>query len=689
MSKFVKKSKPRTKQKIRLGGLFRTIFLTAILCMTIPLLISSVTTISSVYKKLQDTTNQNLKQLSIEKMNEVDSIIQNQIAVSQAVAESPYINAAMALQLKNGVLDTAKNIKIQNYLGDVYANSHGLYENFFITCGSVGVADGLHGTTLHDVTGEPWYDACMADGQFLGTSVSPVTGRPVFIISYAITDPVSHAPVGGLNNSLDLGAMTETIVGSLADEDTTALILDDNGDVIASDNPEQILTVNFNTENDSTAATMSQILSENSGIVNFELNDVANIGAFSKTNGMNTLVFMPESSYTSAIYQLIKQILLVAVICFIIATIVIILISMSITKPLGQMVGLIEKCGNADFSEQIPARLLKRKDEVGTLAASMGNMQIFLRDIFQAIILETDTVNENMITSKKQMELLSSRINTVNNLTADRAAEMEETAASTEMINQNADSIKNEIEHIGHGIDNGQEVSEGINQRALSLKESASESQKRVIQLMSELNENLKDALEQSKAVNNIDALSNAILEIASQTNLLALNASIEAARAGENGKGFAVVADEIRKLAENSQNTVGEIQNVTKQVILAVNNLIENSQKTIQFIDQDVMVDYESMVSTGEQYYADADAVKELMNTISDSANQLSTAIAATTASIKEISVANNEGAEGISNIAQNTQDVLNMSSSVSNIMESVQGSTQKLKESVEKVKI
>lgn len=684
-----KKNAQRLKDRIRFNGLFRTIFLTAILCMAAPLLLSAITTISSVYGQLQQTSNENLNQLSIEKMNEVDSIITNQIALSKAVANSPYISEILAKQYASGKLDATENKRIQNYLGEIFTNANGLYENFFITCGTAGVADGLGGATLHDVTGEPWYDACVAEGQFLGNNISPVTGRPVYVISYAIKDPSNGKVVGGLNNSIDLAAMTETVIGSLKSKDTTAIIIDDDGNVIASDNADQILQINFNEENDSTALAMTQMGSADSGMVTFELNGISNISAFSKSNGMNTLVYMPESVYTSTIYELIMQILVVAVICFVIASILITLISMSITKPLTRMVGIVERCGNADFSEEIPDRLLRRKDEVGILAVSMSSMQSFMRHMFQNIISETDAVNDNMNTSKEQMTSLSEKINNVNDSAADRAAEMEETAASTEMINQNAININNEVSNISHSIDNGREISSGINERALTLKESALNSQQHVTKLMSELNVKLTDAIEQSKAVSNIEALSNGILEIASKTNLLALNATIEAARAGEHGRGFGVVADEIRKLAENSQQTVEEIQKVTKQVIDAVNDLINNSQQAIQFINEDIMQDYKTMVKTGEQYYSDAEAIMTLVKSIGESTNQLNNTISSMTTSISEITNANNDGAEGISNIAQHTMDVQSMSSEISDIMGSVQNSTQKLKEVVEKVQI
>jgi methyl-accepting chemotaxis protein len=147
---------------------------------------------------------------------------------------------------------------------------------------------------------------------------------------------------------------------------------------------------------------------------------------------------------------------------------------------------------------------------------------------------------------------------------------------------------------------------------------------------------------------------------------MLALNAAIEAARAGESGKGFAVVADEIRKLAENSKNTVGKIQQVVKEVMESVEGLVKDSGSILEFVDNQVVRDYEMLVKTGEQYSSDADSVNSIMAVFSDTSGQLHVSIDNMLKAIEEITHAANEGAEGTANIAEKAMGVVEKANNV-----------------------
>ncbi len=687
--KTTRKENVKGETSIRFGGLFKTIFLTAILCMMIPLIICMVYVVKVVGNNVEETADANLQQLSIEKMHEVDSIIQNQIAMTKTVSDSPYVAEIVAKQFKDGTLDNVANKELTAYFTGIFEQANGYYENFFITCGPAGIADGLNGNTLHDVTGEPWYEACMTEGAFIGNNISPVTGRPVYVISFGVKDPVTGKYVGGLNNSIDLAAMTASVTGSITDEKTKVMIIDVEGNVVASENADEILQVNFFDHNESTKALMETMGTGENGQAVFEYNGVSYVGAYSSVGTMYTLVYMPEAEYIAMVGSMVKNIIAVVLICFVIATIVIVFISLSITKPLGKMVSIIESFGKEDFSKEVPEELVKRHDEIGVLAKSMQTMQGSMRRVFGNIIEETDSVNSKLIISDERLTDLSARMQTVNEITTNLAAEMQETAAGTEMMNQNAMSIQEAIASMNQETQNGKQLSEDISQRAQELKQNVVQSQQRANALTAEISESLKSAVEQSKAVNQIDELSEAILEIASQTNLLALNASIEAARAGEMGKGFAVVAEEIRKLAENSQNTVSAIQDVTRQVVVAVNNLADNSEKTLTFIDETVIGDYKTMVNIGEQYHADAGAVQKLVDEIYGAVVSLQDAIDLMTSSIREISHANNDEAASITDITHNTSDVLESTEAVNEIMRAVEESTTKLQAEISKFTI
>ena len=193
----------------------------------------------------------------------------------------------------------------------------------------------------------------------------------------------------------------------------------------------------------------------------------------------------------------------------------------------------------------------------------------------------------------------------------------------------------------------------------------------------------LQSAIEQSKAVNQINELSEAILAITSQTNLLALNAAIEAARAGEAGKGFAVVAEEIRKLAENSKDTVTKIQDITK-VILAPSNLSSSSGEIMEFIDKKVLSDYDQLVAISETYGKNSISINDMITDFSATSEELLASMQNMVKAIEEIAQSANDGAQGATSIAQESAEIAQMSNDVIKLSESAKESSDVLIKSI-----
>lgn len=343
----------------------------------------------------------------------------------------------------------------------------------------------------------------------------------------------------------------------------------------------------------------------------------------------------------------------------------------NIKKRTNVSIALMKKTAKFDLKyDKSYERYLSEKDEFAEIINAESNIRSEFSSIIKKVVEETivlkdaiKTVNENIFSLKDEIEDISST-------TEELSAGMEETAASTQETTAASSEIEKHIESISSKAVLGSKSVESINERASKLKNDFSISHNNTSEMLNMVKEKLKNSLTQSKSVNQINELSDSILEITAQTNLLALNASIEAARAGEAGKGFAVVADEIRNLAETSRASVSEIQKITKVVIDCVENLTSNSNELLNFVENDVTCDYQTMLDATDQYKLDADLVNDLVNNFSSTSKELVSSVENIVLTMNGIAEATNEGALGTSNIAEKVSSVV---SNANEIKESI----------------
>lgn len=336
--------------------------------------------------------------------------------------------------------------------------------------------------------------------------------------------------------------------------------------------------------------------------------------------------------------------------------------------------------GEGDLTKRV--RVISN-DEIADLGNGINLFMDKLQEILKLIIENTNYM-ENVVAEVDGSVVKSNdSASDLSAMTEELSATMQDVGLSVNTINDNADNILKDVEIIATKSDDINQFSKEMKANAEKIESDARYNMVQTGEKVGNILDVLNKAIEDSKSVDQVNNLTNDILNISSQTNLLALNASIEAARAGEAGKGFAVVADEIRQLADSSRETANKIQSINSVVVAAVNNLSDNANNLVLYLQQTILPEFQTFVDGGVKYKENASYIENAMDGFVEKTDVLKKNMDEIAHSINTITTVVDDGAAGVNNAAISTQDLVEDIVNISNKMIENKSIAQNLKNS------
>ncbi|MBE6050361.1 MAG: methyl-accepting chemotaxis protein [Clostridium sp.] len=286
---------------------------------------------------------------------------------------------------------------------------------------------------------------------------------------------------------------------------------------------------------------------------------------------------------TSVIKKEVRNILFILVVLGILAGALLYLIAYKLGNNIGKRLNIIkndiEVLANGIFNEEISNEELSNEDEIGDISRALNVTKNSIKEILVQVKEKSKVLKDEF--DKLQQTSLIITQGAENISEAMHHSAEENTNQSGEMLNitKEMQLFAENIDVINEHIENVAKISYDIESKLRSSNKDINELVDSVDNFDNSFNQFNKEIVVVNDKISSIKNITNTISSIAEQTNLLALNAAIEAARAGEAGKGFSVVAEEIRKLADQSQESVSEIGNIVGSILEECEKMIESTE--------------------------------------------------------------------------------------------------------------
>ena len=501
---------------------------------------------------------------------------------------------------------------------------------------------------------DPYYDP--SSGTVMATCSAPIY--------------VGGKYIGCVTCDIVLDTMVEIVSGIQVGENGTAMLLASTGIYIYTQDDEKVQNGANITEdeNASLAAAGNVVLANESGLTTFEEGSETYNLYYATIPGVDwhLMIKMPQSEINAPVKRLTAILVFMGVVATGLCSIVIALIANGLSKTMNKVKAFAMNLAKGDFTvEKIDA---KGKDEIGMMSGSLNEMYENNRDVISRISTGSSNVNDSSLKMNQVATELSMKFGHIHDNMGKVNDAMMSAGAATEEVSASVNEVNESVQFLADETAKTSEEVGTILKRASEVEESSRQAYDHAIAIVEKYGDELKEANERAQIVSEIGDMANSIADIADQINLLSLNASIEAARAGEHGRGFAVVASEINKRATDTGDAVEKIKITIEGVQSAFQSMSGGANQLLEFVQETVAPDYDNFVNIGVQYGQDANAFKDL----ADSIGQMVETI---TESMEQVNAAIANIAESAQDTAANSADITETVDEVSIMVDDVEG--------------
>jgi len=312
-----------------------------------------------------------------------------------------------------------------------------------------------------------------------------------------------------------------------------------------------------------------------------------------------------------------------------------------ISTPIIEIANIAEQVSSGDLTVSVTKN---SADEVGQLQSAISHMIVNLSKMVKnisGIAIQQSATSEELAAITTQT---SATVNEQHQISEQLATAMQEMGTTVNEVAQSTTTTSSAVDNIQSKVQEGASKLDDTYQSIITMSGQIQESEQGVQKVRSDFDQ----------VVNIL----NVIKGIADQTNLLALNAAIEAARAGEQGRGFAVVADEVRQLAQRTQDSTKEIDDMINMIMVGANSSVDQMANSVTQANS-VQENAKIVMDLNQVITGDMNEISDLSAQIATAAEEQSVVVDEILQNIETLNTGVTETSQATENIAESSVEL------------------------------